>query len=276
MAGSAQRGRFSLVTRGMFPLLAGALAGCVATSDTVRSVDSAPFSASSGASAERKAAIRMQLAVGYFEQGQYAVALDEVKLALASGPDNAEALGLRGLIEQALGQTVAADESFRRARRLAPGNPDLANNYGAFLCQNGRVAEAMPLFDAALANRAYRTPASAANNAGGCALNIKDYASAERYLLQALQLTPDLPATNANLARLYVEKRDLERAHFFVTRLGEVAKMESLTADVLWLGIKVQHRVGDTGAQSGWVTQLRSRYPGSTEYAAYQRGAFDE
>jgi type IV pilus assembly protein PilF len=59
----------------------------------------------------------------------------------------------------------------------------------------------MPLFDAALANRAYRAPASAANNAGSCALKVKDYASAERYLLQALQLTPDLPATNANLAR---------------------------------------------------------------------------
>jgi type IV pilus assembly protein PilF len=37
-------------------------------------------------------------------------------------------------------------------------------------------------------------------------MKIKDYASAERYLLQALQLTPDLPATNANLARVYLKK----------------------------------------------------------------------
>jgi len=275
MAGWAQRNRYRLAMLGMFPLLAGALGGCVTTPDSPQSARGADSARAPG-SAERKAAIRTQLAVGYFEQGQYAVALGEIKLALSAEPDNAEALGLRGLIEQALGHTAAADENFRRARKLAPENPDLANNYGSFLCESGRVAEALPLFDAALANRAYRSPASAANNAGACALKIKDYASAERYLLQALQLTPDLPATNANLARLYVEKRDVQRAHFFVTRLADVAKMESLTADVLWLGIKVQHQVGDTGKQAGWVTQLRSRYPGSAEYAAYQRGAFDE
>lgn len=275
MARWAQLCRHRLVMLGMLPMLAGVLGGCVTTSDGPQSGRSVDSAAAAG-NAERKAAIRTQLAVGYFEEGRYEVALGEIKLALAAEPDNAEAQGLRGLIEQALGHTVAADESFRRARKLAPGNPDLANNYGSFLCQNDRVAEALPLFDVALANRAYRAPASAANNAGACALKIKDYASAERYLLQALQLTPDLPVTNANLARLYVEKRDVQRAHFFVTRLAEVAKMESLTADVLWLGIKVQHQVGDTGKQAGWVTQLRSRYPGSTEYAAYQRGAFDE
>jgi type IV pilus assembly protein PilF len=52
--------------------------------------------------------------------------------------------------------------------------------------------------------------------------------------------------------------------------------MESLTADVLWLAIKVQHKLGDTAAEAGWATQLRRHHPGSTEYAAYQRGAFDE
>ena len=107
-------------------------------------------------------------------------------------------------------------------------------------------------------------------------MKIKDYASAERYLLQALQLTPDLPATNANLAKVYFEKRDYVRAGFFVNRLNKVAKMESLTADVLWLAIKVQHKLGDKDAEAGWATQLRRHHAGSTEYAAYQRGAFDE
>lgn len=273
MAGLAQRSRSLLAALGLIPALAALLAGCAASSDSAPAARGAD---SAAAHAQRKASIRLQLAVGYFEQGQYAVALEDVNLALAAEPDNAEALGLRGLIEQALGETAAADESFRRARKLAPHNPELANNYGSFLCRTGRVAEAMPLFDAALANRAYRSPASAANNAGSCALTIKDYASAERYLLQAMQLTPDLPVTNANLLRLYVAKGDFARARFYVDRLGTVTTMESLTADVLWLGIKVQQRLGDTGTQAGWVAQLRTRYPASPEYAAYQRGAFDE
>jgi type IV pilus assembly protein PilF len=271
----AQRSR-RLVALGLIPALAGALAGCASAPERGNSGKAELTTASDQTGAQRKVEIRMQLAVGYYEQGQYSFALDEVKMALLADPQYADAYGMRGLIYQAMGETGLAEDNFVRARKLAPANPDLANNYGSFLCQNGRVAEAMPLFAAALGNRSYRSPAPAANNAGACALKIGDYASAERYLLQALQLTPDLPATNANLARVYFEKRDYVRASFFVTRLNKVAKMESLTADVLWLGIKVQHKVGDTGAEAGWATQLRRHHPGSTEYAAYQRGAFDE
>ncbi|MYM27095.1 type IV pilus biogenesis/stability protein PilW [Duganella sp. CY15W] len=269
----AQPSRFHLVAL----CAAGVLAGCASPGTQPGNSGKAELqTASDQTAAQRKVDIRMQLAIGYFEQGQYAVALDEVKRALAADPNNAEAYGMRGLIYQQMGENGLAEDNFVRARKLAPNSPELDNNYGSFLCQTGRVKEAMPLFDAALNNRSYRSPASAANNAGSCALKIKDYASAERYLLQALQLTPDLPATNANLARVYVEKGDYVRANFFITRLNKVAKMESLTADVLWLAIKVQHKLGDTGAESGWATQLRRHHPGSPEYAAYQRGAFDE
>lgn len=267
----AQRSRLSLAA----VCAAVALAGC-ASPGPAASGKADLATMSDMTAAQRKVDIRMQLAVGYYEQGKYAYALDEAKLALAADPNYADAYGMRGLIYAAMGETALAEDNFVRARKLAPNNPDLANNYGSFLCQQGRVKEALPLFDAALGNRSYSSPASAANNAGACALKVKDYASAERYLLQALQLTPDLPATNANLAKVYFEKRDYVRAGFFVNRLNKVAKMESLTADVLWLAIKVQHKLGDKDAEAAWVTQLRRHHPGSAEYAAYQRGAFDE
>jgi type IV pilus assembly protein PilF len=52
--------------------------------------------------------------------------------------------------------------------------------------------------------------------------------------------------------------------------------VDTLSADTLWLAIRVQHKLGDAGAEAGWVTQLRRHHAGSVEYAAYQRGAFDE
>jgi type IV pilus assembly protein PilF len=253
----------------------GLLAGCV-SSGPGKSGKAELTTLSDQTSAQRRAEIRMQLAVGYYEQGQYPTALDEVKLALLADPNYVDAYGMRAVIYMAMGEQGLAEDNFVKALKLAPHNPELANNYGSFLCQNKRVAEAMPLFETALNNRAYQSPAKAANNAGSCALKIKDYKSAEKYLLQALQMTPDLPATNANLAQVYYAQRDYTRANFFITRLGKLAKMESLTADVLWLAIKVQHKLGDTGAEAGWVTQLRRHHPGSAEYAAYQRGAFDE
>ena len=54
--------------------------------------------ASDVTAAEKRAAIRMQLAVGYYQQGKHEIALDEVKQAIAADPDNAEADGLRATL----------------------------------------------------------------------------------------------------------------------------------------------------------------------------------
>jgi type IV pilus assembly protein PilF len=256
--------------------LAGMLAGCVASTTTGPSGKAELATASDQTSAQKRAEIRMQLAVGYFEQGQIPVALDEIKKAIAADPDYADAYGMRAVIYMRMGELDLANDNFMHALKLAPNNPELHNNYGSYLCQNGRVQDSFKQFDAALANRMYQSPASALNNAGDCALKVKDYGQAENYLLQALKITPDLPITNANLARVYYQRRDYPRASFFVTRLAKVAKTDSLTADMLWLAIKVQHKMGDQGAEQGWATQLRRHHANSPEYAAYQRGAFDE
>ena len=46
----------------------------------------------------RRARIRLELASGYFEQGQTNVALDELKQALVADPGFADAYNLRGLV----------------------------------------------------------------------------------------------------------------------------------------------------------------------------------
>ncbi|QGZ42989.1 type IV pilus biogenesis/stability protein PilW [Pseudoduganella flava] len=269
---------------GMAALLSAQLSGCASdaagtggaggTGDTSGKAELPTLS--DATAAQKRAQIRMQLAIGYYEQGQLPVALDEIKKAIAADPGYADAYGMRALIYMGMGETALADDNFKHALQLAPNNPDIANNYGSFLCQNGRVAESFRWFDGALASRQYASPAKALNNAGNCAVKIKDYERAEKYLLQALQLAPDLAVTNVNLAKVYYERRDYARANFFLTRLGKVAKADSLTADVLWLAIKVQHKLGDQGAEQQWATQLRRHHSTSPEYAAYQRGAFDE
>lgn len=225
---------------------------------------------------EKLAGIRLQLAAGYYQEGKYEIALDEVKQAIAASPDDAEAYGMRGLIYDRLGQTELADSNFRRALDISPDNPDLANNYGSFLCQNGKQAQALRHFDAALANRSYRSPLSAMVNAGTCSVKMKNYELAERYLLDALRIAPDQPAVNAALARVYYERRDMTRARFFINRLTSTQRLDSLSADTLWLALRIERHFGDKAMEDSLATQLRKQHPGSPEYAAYQRGAFDQ
>ena len=226
---------------------------------------------------EKRAQIRLQLAVGYYQERKYEIALDEVKQAIAADPDDADAYGVRALIYTAMNENRLADENYRHALRLAPRNPDLSNNYGLFLCDaGGKPAEAMGYFDAALKNPNYATPVKAMVNAGNCSLKMKNVDAAERYLLDALRYDPDLPATSAGLARVYFERRDVTRAGFFINRLTETAKLDTLSADVLWLAIRVKHMLGDRTTEASLAAQLRKRFPGSPEYAAFERGAFSE
>lgn len=222
---------------------------------------------------QKRARIRLQLAIGYYEQRQMNVALDEVKQALQADPDFSDAYSVRALIYMDMGETRLAEDNFQHAMKLAPHNPDLSNNYGWFLCQNGRAAESIAYFEATLKNRAYQSPAKAMNNAGVCSLKLKDNAAAERYFVQAFQYDPGNPSTSTNLARIYYDRRDYERARFYV---GRVTKADVLTADVLWLAIKIEHKLGDRPIEASLATQLRRRHSNSPEYAAYQRGAFDE
>lgn len=233
--------------------------------------------ASDQTAAERRAAIRLQLAIGYYQDQKYEIALDEVKQAIAADPTYADAYGVRALVYTAMGETRLAEDNYRYAMRLAPGNPELANNYGSFLCQVvGKPVDAMGYFEAALKNPRYGTPVSALVNAGNCSLKARQYEAAERYFLDALRYDPDLPASNVGLARVYHERRDYTRAGFYINRLTAVSKLDTLSADVLWLALRVQHKLGDRTTQASLAAQLRRRFPGSPEFAAFERGAFDE
>jgi len=232
--------------------------------------------ASDQTSGEKRSSIRMQLAIGYYQQGSYAVALDEIKQAIAADPDSADAYSVRALIYTAMDEMALAEENYQHALRLAPGNPELNNNYGSFLCQVGRYQLGLAQFEQALKNPKYTSPVKALVNAGACSIKMKNLDAAERYLLEAQRYDPDLGATQANLARLYYERRDYPRAGFFINRLTTLAKPETWSAEVLWLAARIERKLGDTGQETAMVTQLRRHHPASPEFAAFQRGAFDE
>ncbi|OFJ49961.1 type IV pilus biogenesis/stability protein PilW [Janthinobacterium lividum] len=249
------------------------LAGCASTADTGQA---ASASASASASTSQRADLRLQLASAYYGQAQYGVALAEAEQAVQLLPGNAQALGMRALVLAALHQADAAEKDFLYAMRLAPHNPELSNNYGQFLCQTGRAAQSLAYFDAALRDVAYGTPELALHNAATCSLRINDYRRAADYWRKAERIAPAAAMTYVGLVRVYYQQQDYRQAAHYLERLGKVATMESQTADVLWLGIKVQHKLGDAGAEAGLAAHLRHHHSGSPEYAAYQNGAFDE
>jgi type IV pilus assembly protein PilF len=254
------------------------VAACTTTTITtsggeVVSTTSSKPGASGAASAQSRARARVELAAGYFRNGQLAVALEEARRALQIDPNSSDAYGLLGLIYMELDDRRQADDNFQRALQLNANSPDLNNNYGWFLCQTGREREAVSYFQRALRDPLYATPARANLNAGICMMRVKDYTAAEPFLRRAFELDASNATAKYELARLYIATGQVERAAFYY---GLLAKSTDPSAETLWLGLKVARAQGDLRNETRLASELKTRFPGSREAALLARGAFDE
>lgn len=222
----------------------------------------------------KRARIRIELASGYFEQGQTTVALDEIKQALAADPNYAPAYNLRGLVYMRMNELVLAEGSFNRAVQLNPRDADAMHNLGWMWCQQGRLAPALEQFARALAVPTYSNAARTWMAQGVCQVRAGSNAEAEKSLTRAFELDANNPITMYNLARLQLLRGDALRAQFYVRRLN--ASPELVNAESLWLGLRVERRLGNQDGVRQLADQLRQRFPDSPERGKYLRGAFDE
>jgi len=249
-----------------------ALAGC-ASSGSEGAPSRDIVTESDEPEARKRARIRMELAIGYFEQGQTKVALDELKQVIAADPGFPDAYNLRGLIYMRLNDNAQAEESFRRAAALNPRDANVQHNYGWLLCQQGRYDESLRAFDVAMANPLYAGRAKTLMAQGLCQARSGRTADAERSLARAYELDAGNPVTGYNLATLLFRRGDFTRAQFYIRRLNNT---EMANAETLWLGVKVERRLNDRVAMLQLAEQLKKRFPKSREATAYERGAFDE
>lgn len=221
----------------------------------------------------RRARIRMELAVGYYEQGQMTIALDELKQVLAADPTFPDAYNLRGLIYMRLNDTAQAEDSFRRAMVLNPRDGNTLHNLGWLQCQQRRYDEAHKTFDRALAEPGYGDRAKTLMTQGVCLTRAGKPAEAERTLASAYELDAGNPIIGYNLANLLYARGETNRAQFYIRRLNN---SQLANAETLWLGVKVERKLGDRVAMNQLADQLRRRFPQSSQAQAYERGTFDE
>lgn len=223
--------------------------------------------------ARHRARIRLQLAAGYFEQGQTQVALEEVNQSIAADPNLVDAYSLRGLIYMRLDDPGRAEDSFRRAIVINPRDGNVRHNYAWLMCQQQRYADAQQQFAAALAAPGYAESAKTLMTQGICHLRAGQKAEAERTLTQAYEIDAASPVIGYNLALLLYQRGEYARAQFYIRRVnnGPVSNAESL-----WLGVRTERRLGNRDAMNELANQLQRRYPDSREARAFEKGQFDD
>jgi type IV pilus assembly protein PilF len=222
---------------------------------------------------QKRAKIRLELAVGYLEQGQTNIALDEVKLAIAADPRSSDAFSLRGLIYMRLNDFGLARESFNRAISINPRDGNISHNLGWLACQESRFAEAVLHFDKALASPSYAGSAKTFLAKGICLLRSGDARQAEDNFLRSFELDASNPIATFNLANLLYKRNDLVRSQFYIRRLNN---NDYVNAESLWLAVKIERKLGNSQGVIQLSDRLKKQFPTSREYAMFERGAFDE
>lgn len=222
---------------------------------------------------KNRARIHTELGAAYFQSGHMSAALDEFRIALNADSDYVQAYSIRGLVYGQLKEYERAENDFRRALSLAPNDPEVNNNYGSFLCETGKERQSIAYFLQALKNPLYETPERAYTNAGTCALRAGDLDGAQRYLLTALGMAKDSSGlVRLQLALLFYQRGNNEEARIYLN--DALKQMEPPTPAALWLGVRLERKLGNRSAESTYASQLRSRYPTSEEYQEFLKGNF--
>ena len=243
------------------------LAGCVSTSSPVPNNNPNPQISPDALNGAR---VHTELAAIYYSRGQYDVALEELGAALKAFPGYGPAYNMLGLVYMDLKEDIKAAQSFEQALKIEPNDADANNNYGWFLCQRGDPGKSFAYFSATLRNSLYTTPEKSLINAGICARKVNDAVGAENYFRQALALQPNQPQALFNLAELSFQRGTLEESRAYLSRY---MRAENPSVEALWLGVRTERKLADSGAAASYAAQLCRRYPDSRECQAVKTGS---
>ncbi|MEW5889616.1 MAG: type IV pilus biogenesis/stability protein PilW [Pseudomonadota bacterium] len=248
------------------------LAGCATTPGTQTTAQVPVSEQPTVGDAAARAKVHTDLGMLYFQAGNMAVALQEGRIALASDANYAPAYNLLGLVHMYLGEAAAARQNLERAQRLAPGDPEINNNYGWFLCTQGQEKRGIELLLNAVKNPLYQTPTRPYTNAGLCALRLKDDKAAEDYFRKAAGADPNNAQAFYQLADINFRRGDYYRAKQFVS---EVHRVTEPNAESLWLALRIERKLGDRQAEASYAAQLRRKFAGSPEHQALMQGRYE-
>ena len=218
-----------------------------------------------GVNVNHKAAdINMRLGLEYMKNGDYVIALEKLARSLKQNPRLPATHNTIALLYQILGEMDKAEYHFKLSVKYGPGYSEAQNNFGVFLCQQGRYREAEKHFLLAAENPLYVSMAEAIENAGKCVSKIPDLDAASAHFLRALRIDPQMTESLFNLAKLNYQQENFSIAKSYIDSYRAASPW---TVNALLLAIKIADALGDKDRATSYILLLKARFPDAPETA---------
>jgi type IV pilus assembly protein PilF len=206
--------------------------------------------------------IYVQKGIRYMEENRLDVALEDLKRAVELDGANSNAYNALAVLYERLDKPGEADAAYRKALSIDEENFGTHNNYGRFLCGRGEYDKAMEHLGKIVDSKLYQTPWVALTNAGLCARASGKREPAEEYLRRALEKNPTFPPALLEMAKISLESGQYLSARAFLQRYEATAQRDAVS---LWLGVQIEHALGNRQAASDYHDTLLGRFPDSRE-----------
>ena len=238
--------------------------GCV-TQDTYTGTDT-PVSERK-INKEAAARQRVQLGLTYLQKGNSEQAKANLDRAEAFAPDLEEVHIAFAYYYQSVGELEKTEQAYRKAINTSNVTGDAYNNFGAFLCQQGKYAESEKMFLAAVDQPLYTRSASTYENLGICSRKAGQISQAQHYFAMALKYDPRRRTSLIELTEIDYEQGRYAEAKAQLSRYHRVA-LESATS--LALGIKIEQGLNDEEAVKRFGILLLAKFPQSIQAKEYR------
>ncbi len=229
------------------------IAGCVTTTTGTASPQTDEVDAAS---------VNYQLAIRYFQNGNYELARDRLMRSIELDPKRAIVWSTLATTYEQLENIRLAEESHGKATRLAPNDFDVQNSYAVFLCRQRRFDDANQQFEKSIAAATNDNPEIMLTNAGVCMMQRPEYDKAEQYFRRALERKPKHGEALLQMSVLKYATDDYLGARAFLQRFRDIYPA---TADVLYLCVLIEERLGDERARDMCSEELQRDFPESNE-----------
>lgn len=217
---------------------------------------------------EQASDVNTEMGLGYLQQDNFELATEKLVKALRQNPESVKANYVYAVLQDKLGQKELAEFHYRKATELDPKNSEAANNFGAFLCRNGRELESEKYFLKALDNPLYKTPEYAYTNAAICLLQVNQAEKGKEYLRQAVASKSDFGPALVALGDVLYKEGDFTNAKIYIDRYHLVSRA---SARSLWLAIRNTLELDNEGEAEELAQRLETDFPDSREYQQWKQ-----
>ena len=203
----------------------------------------------------------------YMQRGKMEHANRTLTRAYEIAPDDPAVNNALALFYSIEGNDEQIEKHFKKALSEDPEFSQARNNYAAYLFDKGKYDEAIAQLERVTKDYKYLRRFKAFENLGICYLRKDDLESAKASFNRALQLNSNLPVALLEMADIALTEGDSRMASRYLKKYESIAQPSPRQ---LWIGIRLQRRLGDKDKLASYELALKNMFPGSEEYKEYK------